>query len=231
MSEQSAAEMLAANIKAMGKPLAEVYTALWHELGHLNLVWVHYDQLFGTSEARVDLLNRTVGGLFGIVQTLTWEQILLGLAKITDRPIIAKKETLSLQRLPALISDPGLKAAVEQNLKAGLNACTFARDWRNRRIAHHSLELKIDRASATPLVAASRRDVKNALRALADVMNLLAMHFHNSETAFHAIIGNPRDGNALVYLLQQAEKSEDDRRKRMEAGTQTSEDWLPPERI
>lgn len=46
----------------------------------------------------------------------------------------------------------------------------FCRDWRNRRIAHRDLKLALEQPT-TPLAAGSRAQAKDALKAIANVLN------------------------------------------------------------
>jgi hypothetical protein len=68
--------------------------------------------------------------------------------------------------LPDLIKDAGLKSTVAKLVDNALKATEFARDWRNRLIAHRDLDIALSTAT-TPLKDASRAQVKDALASLA----------------------------------------------------------------
>jgi len=78
-----------------------------------------------------------------------------------DRPAIAGRHTVTLKRLPMLV-EPSFRSAVNGLLQECLTKSEFARDWRNRRIAHNDLVLATQ-MNATPLAPASRQNVKDRL--------------------------------------------------------------------
>ena len=70
---------------------------------------------------------------------------LLNLARMTD-PAFSMgrkdKANLSLQALPDLVKDTGLKSTVAELIDNALKATEFARDWRDRFIAHRDLGIR-----------------------------------------------------------------------------------------
>jgi len=62
--------------------------------------------------------------------------VLLYIARLTDPPATGGKPESYDQRLPALIDHPETKANIENLSRVALATCDFARDWRNRHLAH-----------------------------------------------------------------------------------------------
>jgi len=91
------------HLDALGPDLGHVYHALYNECAWLHIKWHQYLVLYGTKPERIDLLNRSAGLFFRIVQDTLWEDTLLHLARLTDRPTSMGKNNLSVQRLPSLI--------------------------------------------------------------------------------------------------------------------------------
>lgn len=143
-TERTAEQAKADNVAAMGQSLGEQYTALWQELAWLYRVWGEYVDLYGTKPSRVDLLNRSAGGFFRVVQDALWEQVLLHIARLTDPAMSSGKTNLSIQSLLS-VTDDKLKDTVSKHVDEALRASAFCRDWRNRRIAHRDLDLALDR--------------------------------------------------------------------------------------
>ena len=158
---KSAEETRAEYLAAMGLDLGPVFHALWNECAWLHLKWREYRELFGGSSERVDLLNSAAGLSFRIIQDSLWEDILLHLCRLTDPPSIGKKENLTVLRLPGMV-DAAIRAEVEGAVESLEQRTAFARDWRNRHIAHSDLMLALDE-SLTPLAPASRAKVAEAL--------------------------------------------------------------------
>lgn len=206
----------------MGEPLGTQYTALWHQLAILNIYWNEYTEMFGAKPSRIALMNQVAAAFFHMLQEELWESRLMHLARITDAPTTMGKANLTIRNLPGLIQDATLKAKVEALVEAAINATDFCRDWRNRHIGHTDLALATG-APATPLADASRKQVKDALKAIADVMNAVDLHYFDSETDY----GRPvRINGALeaLYVLNDGVKARDARDKRIEAGEYRRED-------
>ena len=81
------------------------------------------------------------------------------------------KANLTIRNLPGLIGDAAAKAKVAGLVDVAIRATEFCRDWRNRHIGHNDLKLAIGEP-AKPLADASRKQVKDALKAIADVVNV-----------------------------------------------------------
>ena len=72
----------------------------------------------------------------------------------------------------------------------------FARDWRNRHIAHRDAKIAFD-DEIKPLSFASRERVEEAIKALYEVMNAVSQKYFNSEIVFDVIKPN---GGAVALL-------------------------------
>jgi hypothetical protein len=127
------------------------------------LKWQQYRELFGTSSDRVELLRLSAPALFGIIQHALWEDTLLHLSRLTDRPEAAGKHTLSIRRLPALIPDDTLRLEVATLVDAALSKVAFARDQRNHHLVQSDLQLALGLPTPT-LMEASRPRSRRRLR-------------------------------------------------------------------
>lgn len=215
-SERTAAQAKADNIAKMGVEIGTVYSALWQEVAGIHKKWAQYVELFGTSPARIDLLNQAAPSMFRTVQDTLWEDVLLHLARLTDPPKSMGKANLSLRHLAVLVAASPIGGNVEWLANAALGACEFARDWRNRKLAHHDLGLAVGQG-VQPLAPASRASVKVALTALAEVLNSVSSHYCDSTTRFDRGPGS-EDAASLLYLLRDGLRSHADRRARIRKG-------------
>jgi len=218
-------EVRAEHLATMGPRLGPVYHVLWNEVVWLHAKWKEYKELYGEKPTRVDLLNRAAGLFFRIVQDALWEDALLHLARLTDPPRSAGKENLTLLRLPSLVDDNGLRRQLDAPLTQAQAKTAFARDWRNRHIAHRDLAKALGQG-AKPLTRASRNHVGEALRALADVLNCVNTFYRNSEIIFDVI--TPMAGSvALLYVLRDGLAAEEKRLARLRAGQPDPDDFGP----
>jgi HEPN superfamily AbiU2-like protein len=78
-----------------------------------------------------------------------------------------------------------LKDELEHLIKAACDATDFARDWRNRRLAHE--ELRLGR-NVTPLASAKFDDIDTALCAIRTVLNRLEQHYLNKTVSYEDTI-------------------------------------------
>lgn len=172
---------------------------------HTELVWVHdkwreYCELFGTSPERTELLNAAASRFFGSLDEILWENVLLHIARLTDPFRPGRGSSLTVRQLPQLISNKQLRSKIDGLIARALEAAKFARDWRNRRIAHTDRSLALD-PTAARLAEASRLKVNEALRALDTVMQSIHQHYFDV-TLSYDIVGGPGDALDLLRVLK-----------------------------
>src|SRR5262249_55315051 len=149
---------------------------------------------------RIALLNSTARVSFGVIHDALWETTLLHLCRLTDTPVSFKHANLTVQRLPALV-DAKIRTTTEALVTHSIALSDFAREWRNRWIAPSDLDLALDRPVA-PLADANRRQVSEALTAVAEVLNHIEAHYRQSSTAFDRMV---EPGNAVdLFHVRQA---------------------------
>ncbi len=225
MSERTAAQAKDDNVAKMGAEIGTVYSALWQEVAWIHKKWRQYVELFGTSSQRIDLLNQAAPSMFRTVQGTLWDDVLLHLARLTDPPKSMGKSNLSVRHLATLVANSPVGSRVESLGSAALDACEFARDWRNRRLAHRDLDIALGQ-SVQPLAAASRQSVKAALNALDEMLNSVSGHYLGSTTMFD-LGPSGEDAVSLLYLLREGLKSREERRARVKRGEYRSGDLKP----
>jgi hypothetical protein len=207
---QTASEVRNNNIETLGLDLGALYTELWQDLARLHLKNEEYLALFSADPARFELLNRSAPRFFRLIQNSLWNDILLGITRISDKPTTGKSENLTVHRLPALNSD--LEIAIKLNLLLDeVNKSTeFARDWRNRHIAHRDLPLALKDQHVQPLAKASAIQVSEALSALGKVLNCISQRYQGSTTVFELGFGSSPYGakSMLFYLKEGLEATE-----------------------
>ena len=205
MSERTAELVRQAKVAAMGSELGELCYDLYREVAWLHVKWQEYRELFGTSPERIELLNRAAPAFFNFLQAVLFEDVLLHITRLTDPPQSRNKDNLTLRRLSALIPAPDLKLRVDKLLEQAKQKSEFARDRRNRWIAHRDL-LTARNQSPQPLAKASRAAVEQALAAIRDVMNEVENHYENGRVAYEQSIEALGGVAALVARLEQSRR-------------------------
>ncbi len=222
---RSTEEMKQKYIDCMGEDLGKQYHALWQELSWLYLKWSEYVELYGTKPSRIELLNNAAPSFFRLVQDALWENTLLHLARLTDPPSSGRdKENLTIKRLPQLIPDVEKAQEVLELVKIADNSTEFARDWRNRRIAHRDLKLAI-KDSVTPLELASREKVKKALKSISDVLNAVEMHYTETTVCYDLVVGASGRAGLLLQVLYDGLKAGIERDDRIARGECRDDDF------
>jgi len=202
-STQSMDEVHANYVTLMGDKLGTAFATLHRKLIELHIVWKQYQQLFGSDQETVELLNRTAALFFKIIQDEMWDSVLLGISRMTDPPETRGKKNLTIHSLPALIEDPSLKLELETLCEAALEQAAFAREHRNKRIAHQDHGYATNR-SAYALSGISRERVKSMLAAIGKVMNRLNLHFKDSTTLYEEFLDDS-GARVLVSKLRKFE--------------------------
>ena len=231
---RTAEEVRDRHMRDMGPELGAVYNVLYNEVSWLHAKWEQYRHLFAKSERRIELLNETAGYLFRIIQDTVFENVVLGLARLTDRIQTGRgkkqQENLTLQRLPSLVSDAQLRLELPALVKAALDACATMKTWRNKRFAHYDLAIALATAG-DPLPGISRVDVEAALTAFRALLNKLEGHYWDSEVHYQMVLTNLGDATSLVHYLSKGLKAERVWRERLQAGTPLPEDLSPEEEV
>lgn len=220
--DRTAAEAKTEHIERMGLELGELYNALWQELAWVNMKWAEYIALFGTNESRIALMNQAAPRFFVMIGNSLWEDVLLHLSRLTDAPRTAGRDNLSVQRLRAIASPDGEAAHLAALIDVAVVAADFARDWRNRRLAHKDLHLALGR-EVQPLAPGSRQAVKGALRALANVLNAVSSVHLDSTTIFES---DDASAASLLYVLRDGLQYQAERLRRIKSGDARPQDSL-----
>jgi hypothetical protein len=216
----SAEELLERHIRDMGEELGRVYNELTNEVSRLHVKYDLWRQLYARSRKRVDLLNRTAGHFFGVLQRALIDDVLLHLARLTDRESVAGRATLTIRRLSSVVPDT-LRLDVGTLVVAATTACDPVRPWRNRRLAHMDLESAIANVVVSGI---TNTQIEAALTSLRALLNKIEVHFWNTPTAYEMIITPPGDADSLVFYLMKGIRAEERRHQRLLEGKPLPED-------
>jgi len=224
--DQSAIEEERQHLRAFGSELGALYHALEHEVIWLHAKWLEYRKLYAKSDKRIDLLNKTAGFFFRVVQDALWGDLLLHIARLTDPPKQGRYENLTLLRLPEAVHDKGLADNIRDLVKTALANAEFAREWRNRSLAHQELSLALQ-VGAKPLPGASRKSVEDVLASYRKIMNRLHVSYLQGEVGYEYFLAYD-DADMLVRRLAVAARLDERQKERLRQGKPLPEDLEPP---
>lgn len=193
----------------MGQDLQDAVKILGAQLVELHVVWQQYRDLYADA-GTIEVLNRTAGLFFKIIQDELWDSILLGMCRLLD-PAEQGREpfrryNLTLNSLGPLITDVALRAEVEEACKQAVSFARFAKNHRDKRIAHQDHGYATSRQSVE-LGGISRQDVENTLEALRKVLRLVESHYNDADVRYEkAVLVSGAD--RLVMALKRLERLE-----------------------
>jgi hypothetical protein len=228
MPDKTTEEIKAHNIGKMGEVLGNQYSELWHQVAVMFVNWLEHVELFGTNAERVKLLNQAAPMFFHRLQNDLLDSTLLHICRLTDPSKMGARENLTIRNLPDLVADAKVKERVKQAVDKALEVTQFARDWRNRQIAHLDLQVAL-KEPATPLAEASREQIRGALDAIATVLNIIAEHYDNSHTRFD-MTARYNGAGVLLYILEDGVRLREERAEKAKAGKLLPDD-MPVRRL
>jgi hypothetical protein len=186
------------------EPLRDIFIELKSAVVWLHGHWIVYRQLYGKSPERVELLNESAGTFFNLLQNILLHDMVLAIARLTDRSEVCGRENLVLGQLVEKLDSKSYSELIErlrEHLIIISTKCEIFRKKRNREVAHSDLmtALKVD----VELPGVSRQMFEDALAAIRDYMNEFEIYFSESSTAYEYFSMNS-DGEALIWQLKRA---------------------------
>jgi hypothetical protein len=193
----------------MPPEIDEIYYPLFNQVSHLHVQWNIFRQLYVSGPETFALLKWSANGFFAVIQHTLASEILLTICRLTDAKQSGSgkyvRDNLSLDRLIGRIDPqqfPDLKDEISKRLVAARDACAFARNVRNKLLAHSDLGTSLrDRAAVAAQTTTTNIDA--SLRSIAYVLNAIPGHFDNSGVAY-AVASMSTDGNTLINRLRVA---------------------------
>lgn len=178
----------------------QLYEPLKKEIWLLHSRWVLFEQLYRKSDLRLELLNEANGSFFHMLQWLMYDDLQLGLAKLTDD----RRDTASLPQLQKRLdsqSDNKLAAQAKAVLVNLSNSVEAIRKQRDSRIAHYSLD-QATNGRAEKLPDVNYHDIVAALGLVRDYMNLIETYYHDGWSQGYEHFAWDEDGETLVEVLR-----------------------------
>lgn len=208
----TAAELRDRRKQSMPGRLGELHHELGQELSRTRLRWSELMALF--DEEGVKTLRATAPGFFGRLRQMYWEAVLMQLARMIDSPMSVGRKNLTVRCLSAEIpeAEADLREVVMKLIDQAVTATLFARDYRNRRLAHRDLEWTFT-PETQPLETATKERVESALDALAAVLNAIELRFENSSTSYRTVIMGAGGTGELLYYLSLGLAAEESKRR------------------
>jgi hypothetical protein len=221
---QTAEESKQSHIEKMGPELGAQFAELWQRVVKVHVYWGEFIEMFGAKPERLDLMNASAPAFFHMLQGELSDSILVQLSRITDQTEIGKRKNLTIRNLPGLMPDEQARAEVQGLLDIAVKKTESCRSHRNKLIAHDDLLVALQDRKAEPLSAPTKREIDEALAAIAAVMRAVSLHLSDSDMIFDT--GNPRVHGfvELLYVMRDGLRAREAREERLRAGKYTQDD-------
>jgi AbiU2 len=188
-------------VQVMGPDLGNYYHELRNQFEWLRHKWNEFQELFERGPERIELLNTVASNFFYFLQKLMYEDAMLHLSRLTDPPKTKvggqQCENLTVMGLAEKISVPSLKAKVQVEAEKVWTNCDFARDWRNKQLAH--TDLATLRTSNAILPGVDSAKIKDALKSMHTLLSHVEEYYHRPPIAF---LADPWGAESLVHYLE-----------------------------
>jgi hypothetical protein len=191
--------------KQITEPVQEVYSALRREIQEIHVRWKLYSQLFAKSQLRIDLMSETAVTFFFRIQYILLDDVLMGIARMTDPAKSRGNKNLSVNALRDRLSLDGFEGVAEmvgQRISELESQIELFRQHRHKRIAHSDLETRL-RSSESALLGISRAQIEHVLGVLAAVLNDVQIYFEDSSTGYEHVV-TQNDADTLVEAMKYA---------------------------
>ncbi|MBK7438304.1 MAG: hypothetical protein IPI77_16255 [Saprospiraceae bacterium] len=206
----------------MGHEFGTVYHALRNEMIGLTFRWKEFEILY-SKKSRVDLLNQAAPFFSFVVQKTFWENIILSIAKLTERAKNGEDKSITLLLLFGYIDDRMFLKTLKPLKKNVINYSKFSRVLRNQWIAHKDFG-QVTGENGVTLQWPSAKMIKEFLQASYALMNAIEFRYLTSTTGYDLAI---HSGGALslLYTIEAGLRMDQLRLKMAKKGDRSLEDF------
>lgn len=223
--ELSEDTLLRRYVDHLGSDFGEYYYYLNQSVFGLVGIWDVYRAFFGTNEERVELLNRASGFVALTIQDSLHERVILGICQMTDPSASQGRKNLTLQALPPYIADPNRRDEVSALVAQAVSATGFARDLRNKLIAHSDFSAAV---GSYQVDYSSIERIVLAIKSIIAPLRYIHLHYFDSAQMYHATRPLPDETGFLrcIYSgISRQEVQQNSREARMTLPMKFP-DWL-----
>jgi len=170
------------------------------EVMQLRTLWGLFENLFVGNQARQQHFRERLGPLLIVFRQLMQNELVLSIARLTDRKEHGGQENLTLQSLmPAVDSAqaPEFGSRVTDALEAIKGSVKNIRKHRDKLIAHFDLATSLDPSSLPKVFV---KDVRPILERMEAFLNLFNVEFRKVPIEFDNLSSDPIVGSAQLTV-------------------------------
>jgi hypothetical protein len=184
MSNRKADDIKKDMIDKLGNDFGSLIYTLYNEVTWLTFKWLEFSELYGSKETRIELLNHSAPFFFFTIQKVLWDNLILGIARLTDPSESMGKRNITLNAVPAFLSDINFRNEIEHDIDELITESKFCRDRRNKIIAHMDYDLGIDVQNAKALEPATRTKLRSVIESIQSIYNKVEFKYLGTTTAY-----------------------------------------------
>ena len=188
---------------------------LQQQMVAMRSVYIVQQQLFGSGRGNVELLNRSGSNVFAYFESLSDQYIISKLSAMTDKRVVAGRETLSTKRLQYMLNHiPDNQHLLTSeflkkfdNLAADLEGkLSSIRKFRHKHVAH----LDLEQEQAKEWVPLTRGQIGEAMEAMYKLLNHVEYTIMGGCITNYSRMRLPSgsDGNELLRRLRMIDEAQ-----------------------
>lgn len=184
-------------IATLGREFGEFFFHLDQSVVGLVSIWDVYRALFGTNKERVDLLNSASGYVTRTFQDSLHERIILGICQVSDPPGSGTRKNVTVHGLSTYLSDARHRAEIEILLLEVETKTFFARELRNKLIAHSDLATV---SGSRVIDFSSRTKIVDAIQSIIKPLRYVHRQLFDTHKLYHPITEGTHGFLECVFL-------------------------------
>lgn len=197
MNELSPDEINKKYAAKLGREFGDFFFHLDQSVVGLVSIWDVYRALFGTNKERVDLLNSASGYVTRTFQDSLHERVILGICQVSDPAGSGSRKNVTVRGLPQYMVDADHRAEIERMLVEVEIATGFARELRNKLIAHSDLGTV---SGSCVVDSSSRMKIVDAIKSIIKPLRYVHSQFFDTHKLYHPITEGTNGFLGCVFL-------------------------------
>ena len=203
------------SIERFGETIGPVFEELENEWSDLNFLWHQYRILFDGDERKIDLLNETSPIFFFLIQKYLFESAALHVTRLFDPATTTGRANLSLLRLHEVCRGEPFADELRNMIDVAANDVRPFRDWRNRRISHNDLLLRVGEGPELQPIHFDAMD--NVLSSIFEILSFVALRKADIGLCDEVNVMQ-KDARSMLYTLYDGVLVSRERWRRLEDG-------------
>lgn len=181
-------------------------SALKDEVMGLTRYWNTFLDLYGESEERVEFLRSVGQDFFETIQYALRDAVVMGIARLMDRPDMGRHKNASLGRLVDSLDETKDQTVIDESERLLNKIRSLAEpiaELRNKRIGHNDVDTVQEHKGIPPVLM---RDVDSCIESMQDLLNIVSNALVGHTTDYDDI--QPGSADVVLGYLKRGVEAE-----------------------